>query len=404
MRIAIIADPIDNQKGGVHVYTREFVHHLIAINIDHELILIREKIDPQLTGVRQIAIPNMRIGLGLAAMRLFFIVPIILWWNKVDLVFEPAHFGPFNLPKHIKRVTMIHDLTPFLLSDFHRYHSQLLQKWFLKGILRRADLIIANSRHTQKDIVSMFPFTLKKVAFIHLGCDPGIHRKTHIDCLEGLVSPMKYWLCVGTIEPRKNLNRVLEAFGRYRLITKGDCKLVVVGEKGWKATSFFKQLEKHPFRNDIILTGYVPTDQLSALYSFSKGLIYPSFYEGFGLPVLEALNCGCPVICSGVSSLPEVGGKLALYIDPNSTNDIIEAMHQIDGWSLEKRRTYIDEAFLWTQQFSWEFHAKSWIQLIHQIDHIHPEGTFKNNQNIIDYPTANTGRMEKLSSLTKTDL
>lgn len=404
MRIAIIADPIDNQKGGVHVYTRELVHHLIAINTDHELILIREKIDSNLTGVRQIAIPNMRIGLGLAALRLFFVVPLILWWNKVDLVFEPAHFGPFNLPKRIKRVTMIHDLTPFLLSDFHRYHSQLLQKWFLKGVLRRADFVITNSLHTQRDIVAMFPFTMNKVAFIHLGCDPGIFRNTQSDCLGGLVSPLKYWLCVGTIEPRKNLNRVLEAFDRYRSISNEDCKLVVVGEKGWKAASFFEQLEKHPFRDDIILTGYVPTDQLSALYSYSKGLIYPSFYEGFGLPVLEALNCGCPVICSGVSSLPEVGGNLALYIDPVSTNDIINAMHQIDSWSLDKRRIFSHDACIWASQFSWEFHAKSWIQLIDQIVKNNPEERFINNQKIMEYPTSDTGRMEKSSSLTKTEL
>ncbi|MGB3547350.1 MAG: hypothetical protein WBA17_10265, partial [Saprospiraceae bacterium] len=147
MKIAIIADPLDNQRAGIHVYTRELVYALLKYDRKNEYILIRERVDPELD-VRQIALPNVRLPIGYASLRLFFIVPHTLRRLGVDAVLEPAHFGPFNLPRRVRRITVIHDLTPLLLSSFHRYHSQLLQKIFLKRILRRASLILSNSRNT----------------------------------------------------------------------------------------------------------------------------------------------------------------------------------------------------------------------------------------------------------------
>lgn len=368
MRIAIIADPLDNQKGGVHVYTRELVEHLLRQPGGHEWILVRERKDPGLQGARQIVLPNIRIGLGLAALRLFFLVPLVLWWHKVDVVFEPAHFGPFNLPSRIRRVTMIHDLTPLLFPHYHRFHSQLLQKVFLKGILRRADLVLANSRHTAADIRRFFPSIASRVVTISLGCGAAMHplRERIWQDRHGLHGV--YWLAVGTIEPRKNLVRLLEAYRQFRVRSGTAAPLVVVGQKGWKSEPFFKALGDHPYRADILLAGFVTDEELASLYSHALALIYPSEYEGFGLPVLEAMACGCPVICAGISSLPEVGGEVAWYVDPFDTEALARQMMRMASLNPEDRATLRDRCLSRAATFRWDDHARQWLAAVQGIE------------------------------------
>lgn len=368
MKIAIIADPIDNQKGGVHVYTKEVVNGLIAAHSHHTFMLVRERKDLSLLNVKQIVIPNIRIGLGLAALRLFIIVPLVLWWNKVDAVFEPAHFGPFNLPRRIRRITMIHDLTPFLFPHYHRFHSQILQKIFLPGILRRANVILANSVHTAKDILRFFPDTRSKVVPILLGCDPIFKPMPASQFLEEAGIHKPYWLAVGTIEPRKNLVRLLDAFAQWRKINDNNGQLVIVGQKGWRSEAFYEALEKHPYTSSIVLTGYVSDESLAVLYTHAVGLIYPSEYEGFGLPVLEALNCGCPVICSGVSSLPEVGGSAVLYVDPLDISNIVTQMTTLFSLSEEERNHKISASLAQAAKFRWSNHVQTLLKILDQLE------------------------------------
>lgn len=373
MRIAIIADPIDNQKGGVHVYTRELVRHLLQAGGGHEWILIRERKDPSLSGARQIVIPNIRIGLGLAALRLFFVVPLVLWWHKVDVVFEPAHFGPFNLPARIRRVTMIHDMTPLLFPQYHRFHSQWLQRIFLRGILRRASLILANSAHTAADIRTFFPEVASRITTIPLGCDPDMQPNADMTWLEQSGIRLPYWLSVGTIEPRKNLVRLLEAYAAYRMAEKEGLPLLVVGQQGWKSESFYRALDEHPYRADIHLAGFVPNSVLSALYTHARALVYPSEYEGFGLPVLEALSCGCPVICSGVSSLPEVGGDTAWYVDPMDTQALTRAMLQMGQLPADDYKRLQQEGRQRAALFNWTDHARDWLDAVGRIERGMPD-------------------------------
>lgn len=368
MNIAIIADPIDNQKGGVHVYTKEVVDGLIGVQSHHSFILLRERRDPSITSVKQVVVPNFRIGLGFAALRLFFIVPLVLWWHKVDAVFEPAHFGPFNLPRRILRITMIHDLTPFLFPQYHRFHSQLLQKIFLPGILRRADLILTNSKYTAEDILRFFPDTRSKVVPIHLGCDPEFKPmiSTSYQKEAGINTP--YWLAVGTIEPRKNLVRLLEAYASWRAKTSQEVQLVIVGQKGWKSEAFYEALEKNTYKSSVVLTGYVSDKVLAGLYAHAIGLVYPSEYEGFGLPVLEALTCGCPVICSGVSSLPEVGGEAAYYVDPLISSSIVEQMTRVYNLTVLERREKIIACLAQAAKFNWSNYVNTFLKILNLLE------------------------------------
>lgn len=408
MKIAIIADPIDNQKGGVHVYTRELAHALLADPGHHSFLLVRERRDPLLQGATQIVIPNIRIGLGLAALRLFFLVPLVLWWHRVDAVMEPAHFGPFNLPRRIKRITMIHDLTPLRFPHYHRFHSQLLQRIFLKGILRRADLILANSRHTASDIGEFFPFAKPKTKVILLGCDPAIRPASHRPLPASLGIRQPYWLNVGTIEPRKNLVRLLQAYTAFRKAAEERVLLVITGQRGWKSEPFYEALADHPFREDIILTGYVSDEDLSILYSHALALIYPSEYEGFGLPVLEAMSCGCPVICSSVSSLPEVGGDVALYCDPYSIDDMSKQMGALHAFSAAEKATLREKALQRASVFRWADHVRQLHEALEALEPGRPwlpEDESKEEDPVPEdgLATANT-KSEKLGSALRGDI
>ncbi|MEZ4888881.1 MAG: glycosyltransferase family 1 protein [Chitinophagales bacterium] len=357
MKIAIIADPLDNQSAGIHTYVKQFINALVEHDKENEYILIREKKDPSIS-FRQIAIPNIRLPIGFASMRLFFIIPLILSWLRVDVVLEPAHFGPFNLPKRIKRITVIHDLTPLLFPQFHRFHSQLLQRIFLKIILKKTNLILSNSQHTTQDITQFFPFTKSKISTILLGGDSEfrpVASRTYLDKNE--VS-QTYFLFTGTIEPRKNLTLLLEAYHQFRKRIEERVLLIITGKEGWKTTDFHQKLEKHAFRQDIILTGFVEKKSLIELYSHSLALIYPSLYEGFGLPVLEALSCQTNVICSNRSSLPEVGGDVAYYFNPESAEDLLQQMIVV----YTNPQANQDKLLAQAEKFSWKKYANSFVQ------------------------------------------
>ena len=364
MKIAILSDTLDNQNAGIHVYTRSLIKELLKRNDGHEYLLVRQKKDNKLTHIKQIIIPNSNLPIGFASLRLFFIIPYLLIKQKVDVVFEPAHFGPFNLPKTIKRITFIHDLTPIILPEYHRWHSQILQRIFLKRILKNTHLIFTNSKNTSKDLERCYPFTRGKNKILLLGKDSQFLPTKNKNLIKDFGIEQPYFLSVGTIEPRKNLERLLQAFTLFMKENNSHYNLVIVGNFGWKTKSFKTQLAKHPYRNQIQLLGYVKKEELPIVYSHAQALIYPSLYEGFGLPVLEALACGTDVICSKTSSLPEVGGSVAHYCDPKSVNEIKEQMIKVSNLSVGEQKINSQKNIEQAKIFSWKKHAKSFIDNI----------------------------------------
>jgi glycosyltransferase involved in cell wall biosynthesis len=368
MKIAILADPLDNQNAGIHTYTRELVRSLERFCAENEIIIIRSKKKNDFPHLKQIVVPSTKAPIGYhSIVRLFLAIPRLLRKEKVDIVFEPAHFGPFNLPKRIKRVTMIHDLTPIILSDFHRFHSQLLQKIFLKRIMRKADLILANSTNTEKDIHKVYPFTKNKTKRILLGKDDSFTANANKDILRKLnILPEQYFLFVGTIEPRKNLVVLLKAFEAFKNKTQSDYKLVITGQKGWKSDSFFKELNKHPNRKDIVLSGFVSNEELRSLYTHALAFVYPSIYEGFGLPILEAMSCGTPVIAANNSSLPEVGGDAAMYFETKDLLDLASKMELFyDNPKLKAALSL--KSLAQASKFSWETYAEEFIDTLENL-------------------------------------
>ncbi len=364
MKIAILADALDNQNAGVHVYTKSLIQELLKRNDGHEYILVRQKKDNALSHVQQIVIPNTSLPIGFASLRLFFIIPYILRKQGVDAVFEPAHFGPFNLPKKVKRITFIHDLTPIIFPEYHRWHSQMLQKIFLKRILKNAHLIFTNSNNTSKDLEQYYPFTKDKNKTLLLGKGSRFIPSQNTDLILDYGITLPYFLSVGTIEPRKNLVNLLKAYAVFMKETKTPYMLIIAGGLGWKTEGFEKEWATHPYRKYILILGYVKEEELPILYSHANAFMYLSLYEGFGLPVLEALACGTDVICSNTSSLPEVGGTVAHYCNPQSINDIKQQMIKVSQFSLNQQKINSQKNIEQARLFSWEKHVNSFLDTI----------------------------------------
>ncbi len=352
MRIIILADPLDNQQAGIHYYTKSLVSHLVKTDSEAEYYILRRKKDDLFPAERQIIVKNYKFP-AYAALRMFCIIPRKIRKLKADIVVEPAHFGPFNLPGKVKRVTVIHDLTPILFPRMHRFHSQLLQRIFLKSILKKASLIFTNSDNTNIDLLHYYPGAKDKTKRIYLGRDEMMAYTDKSSAVDKITAGKPYFLYTGTIEPRKNLNILLEAFTQYKDQTRSSHLLLITGGRGWKSGSFFKKLKNHPHRKDIVLSGFVDRQILPALYSHAEAFIFPSIYEGFGFPVLEAMSCGAPCLLSNASSLPEVGGDAALYFNPEKVNEIADAMLKISS-DKELRKDLSERALIQAEKFSWD--------------------------------------------------
>jgi glycosyltransferase involved in cell wall biosynthesis len=256
----------------------------------------------------------------------------------------------------IPTVMTVHDLIFRHLPAHHKALNRWYLNWTMPLYCRRADHIIAVSETTRQDIISAYHLSPEKVTVIHEAAAPHFRPQSaeaqrRVRQTYGL--PDRYLLYVGTIEPRKNLERLLDAWAP--LYQADDCPpLVIVGRRGWLSDGFFAALEASPVQDGVMLTGYVPDADLPALYSAATAFVFPSLYEGFGLPPLEAMACGTPVICANVSSMPEVVGDAALLVDPEDALSIRQALRRIThdadlADELRARGTSRAAAFSWTR-------------------------------------------------------
>ncbi|MEA3308121.1 MAG: glycosyltransferase family 1 protein [Chloroflexota bacterium] len=252
-------------------------------------------------------------------------------------------------------VLTVHDLIFRHLPEHHK----LLNRWYLNATLplycRRADHIIAVSEETRRDLLAAYNLPVEKITVIHEAADPRFRLPAPGAVVRARTSyglPAEYLLYVGTIEPRKNLPRLLHAWEP--LYQAGEAPpLVIVGRRGWLADDFYAALERSPCREAVQFTGYVRDEDLPALYAGATAFVFPSLYEGFGLPPLEAMACGTPVICSRTSSLPEVVGDAALTVEPTETDALRSALYRLVSQP-ELRAELRARGLKQAAQFSWE--------------------------------------------------
>jgi glycosyltransferase involved in cell wall biosynthesis len=257
--------------------------------------------------------------------------------------------------RSVPSVLTVHDLIFRHLPEHHKPLNRGYLNLALPLYCRRATHIIAISECTRRDVTAAFDVPPEKVTVIHEAADPRFcpqtpDRVTAVRQRHGL--PERYILFVGTIEPRKNLTRLLHAFEA--LHGDGLCDaLVIVGKRGWLYGGFFAELEQSPVRDAVLLPGYVPDEALPAVYAGAQALAFPSLYEGFGLPALEAMACGTPVACSETSSLPEVAGDAALYFEPTSESAIAETLRELLS-DPDLRSELVQRGFERAACFSWD--------------------------------------------------
>jgi glycosyltransferase involved in cell wall biosynthesis len=233
--------------------------------------------------------------------------------------------------KNVPTVLTVHDL---IFRNFPEHHKPL-NRWYLNMTMplycRRADHIIAVSESTRHDIIAAYHVPPEKVSVIYEAANPRFQPQLHAT-VEAMRTryhlPVEYLLYVGTIEPRKNLTRLLRVWEPLYQ-AKEVPPLVIVGKRGWLSGDFFTRLENSPARDGVLLTGYIQDCDLPTIYGGATALVFPSLCEGFGLPPLEAMACGAPVVCSNTSSLPEVVGEAALTFDPTDDAAIEQALRRI---------------------------------------------------------------------------
>ncbi len=345
-RILLIGDALDDQNAGIHTVIKEVLQDIKELSREEvEFLLIRKKKDPDLS-LKQIVIPGPKIP-GLAFLRVFFIIPLMAIRYNVSAVVEFAHFGPFNLPKKIKRVTYIHDLTPILFPQYHVFNGWFLHKLFLPGIIRRADLIMADSHHTAQDIRKLYPDADQKTCINYLGVSDKFRPQKDEGLLQKNGIRQPYFLFVGTIEPRKGIDTLLAAFEIFKEGDQDQHQLVIIGSMGWKMKPITDLLENYKYKDYVIYLGFVDLSHLVVYYSMAKFLIIPSRYEGFGLPIIEAMRCGTRSIVSRNSSLEEIGRLCgSLLFETDNSNQLAKLMQSQD------------QAIEQYDGFDWKVHTK----------------------------------------------
>jgi len=283
--------------------------------------------------------------------------------RRANLIFGPNFLGYFS--SSTSTVITVHDVSYLIYPDcIAKKTLRFLQKYMPKH-LARADRIIAVSKNTQKDLIRLCGVPEEKISVIYSGYNSELFRPAKIEhqvLSDKFDLEPGYILYVGTIEPRKNLVTLLEA---YRLLGQRGitAPLVLCGPIGWKSEPFFATLRNLKSTNSVRLLGYVDEQWLPLLYNGASCFVFPSLYEGFGLPVLEAMACGCPVVSSGISAIPEVvGGAGLLLEDPRDQNLLAEAMSRIledQDLRAELRAEGIQQA----SNFSWRKTARETLKI-----------------------------------------
>jgi glycosyltransferase involved in cell wall biosynthesis len=341
MHITILSDPIDTQKAGIHIYTKNLAKALLKADKHNRYTFIHKAKNPFFG-----TLDHYTVGPAPESYRRFIAIPKLIKRLNPDVVLEPAHIGPFRTPKKSKRVTLVHDLTAVTHPHLHRLRNTLPHHLLQKRVLSNADLILAISNTTKNDIIKKYdPKTPIEVIYSATE-NPNLSTPSP-------QIPTPYILSIGTIEPRKNLETLIDTFLELKQSLPPETfphKLIIGGGKGWKSTKLLKKISAHP---DIILTGYITEEEKASLYEHADMFVYPSLYEGFGLPPLEAMSYNTPVICSTGGSLKEVFTPAALMFEPKDKEQLKNHILSLLK-NPETTQELIQKGHSLTEKYTWD--------------------------------------------------
>jgi glycosyltransferase involved in cell wall biosynthesis len=331
MQIAIDAHQLGLRRTGTETYVHNLVKHLAVLEPNGERYLVYLDRRHQPNGwshglnfeTRTVPTSNSHLRFGI-----FY--PLESWRRSIDVFHSQFSVPPFL---RTRSVLTVYDLAFERFPQFFRPWERRQMAFLVRWSCGRADHIITISESSKRDLVEFYRVDPNRVTVTYPGAGETYQprekesAKTRLAEIYGITTP--YILYVGNIEPRKNLSRLLEAFAELKGKDRVPHKLVIVGQKAWLYDGIFATVRKHSLETEVVLTGYVPTEDLPAFYNAATALVYPSLFEGFGLPVVEAMACGTPVITSFGSSLEEIATGAAILVDPLSVASIAAAIETV---------------------------------------------------------------------------
>lgn len=287
------------------------------------------------------------------------------------LLFVPAH--RVALIPGVPKVIVIQDLGFELFPESFRFLQRKRMSLATRLAVRQADLVISASESTKRDLISCYGCTPDRIRVVHHGYDARTFEPSHVPAETrqavlskyGLKEP--FFLHVGVLQPRKNLVRLVDAFTRVANEDPSfDAQLAIVGQPGWKYDPIVRRATAPDTKGRVVVTGPATAEELPVLYKSALALVIPSLYEGFGLPILEAMACGAAVACSKGSSLSEIAGQSALFFDPHSVDEISAALAKL--WSDPSlRATLIDRGLRQAAMFSWQKTARETLEVFAEL-------------------------------------
>jgi len=375
MKIGIDALPLLGRAGG-RSYLDSLLRHLIRQDSENQYLFffrtLRENLWParsfgQFSNVslHRVLIPN-RILESLWTKRRVNLPFNREFFKNIDLYFSPTSFLP--LIKKCAFVSVVYDLTVLKYPAYKE--QQPIFELRLKNILKFSHKIISISEATRKDILNFSAIDPERVETIHLAADERFHElhqdKRHRikDTLRKYGVDREYWLYVGNLGPHKNLETLVRVFDKAKKIHKIPHKLVLCGQRTW-SRDLMETIRRLGSKQEIIIADYVPDEDLPDIYLGADLFVFISLHEGFGLPPLEAMSCGIPVIASNVSSLPEVVGDAAVLVDPLKEDEILQSIMKVLGDS-DLRKKLKEKGSRQSKKFSWDDTAKKTLDVFYR--------------------------------------
>ncbi len=390
MKIAININELTlKEETGVKVYTREIVGALAKIDEENEYVLYTSKLPEEelvseasglssflknVNNNSKFFIQNSKFNFPFWT---YIKLPQEIRKDKPDVFFMPIQSSPFlNKPKNIKIVITVHDLAFLIFPEHFTAKDRFLLNFHTKRAVQMADKIIAPSETTKKDLIKFYKVSENKINVIYHGVNPPtplIRGANNFQFLRprrtslGLaVSSFQfpYILFVGQIQPRKNLIRLIEAFELIKEKKKKypNLKLVIAGGGGWMANKTYEKARKSKFSKDIIFVGKVSNEHLAELYENALIFVMPSLYEGFGLPILEAMSCGVPCAVSNNSSLAEIVDDHGLLFDAYNSSDIAQKISMFLNNDI-LRKDFSQRSLRNAKKFSWTESARKTLEV-----------------------------------------
>lgn len=383
-----IRSSLEKERSGVGEYTYNLLNALFSISQDHNYFIFYnsfKKVD-ELLPPKWRDMPNVHFCGFHWPNKIFNFCLKFLEWPKLDKLILKSEIGnrkseidAFFIPNlnfialsyDVKKIITVHDLS------FERYPSffslkRRLWHWLVnqRRLVRECDKIIVVSENTKKDLVELYGLAPEKIKVVYSGVNQESGIRTQESGIEAVKKKYNllenFILFLGTLEPRKNIEGLIRAFEilkRNRKSEIGNLKLFIVGPKGWGYRKILKKIRSSPVRDGIKLIDYILPEEKFAFYKLAKLFVYPSFYEGFGFPPLEAAAAGTPVIVSTDSSLPEVMGEAVLMVDPYNPVELAKVM--IECLTDENlRNSLIEKGKKQAEKFSWENCARETLRLL----------------------------------------